>query len=159
MSKLRIGNEDHADAADKHRVDAALLFDNGRFDAAAYLAGYVVECSLKAVLLHDDAFDPSTGKHDAAKLDMKQKALGSKKFGHKLLALAQASLGSEGARYMPDLDQASTTGKRLHVFEWSESWRYRPAGGVSQSLATAVHGWAEYVHEVSVLRMRADGVL
>jgi len=37
-------------AAQKHLTDSSLLMDQKRFDNAAYLSGYVVECCLKALL-------------------------------------------------------------------------------------------------------------
>ena len=39
-----------ADAAARHLDDAMLLKSQQRFDNAAYLSGYVVECAMKAVL-------------------------------------------------------------------------------------------------------------
>jgi hypothetical protein len=51
MSSLRQGNgDDHPDAASKHLADARALLMAGRFDGAAYLSGYVVECALKSLL-------------------------------------------------------------------------------------------------------------
>lgn len=48
MSKFRCPEgDDHPDAAGKHLLDALTLKENGRFDGAAYLSGYVIECSLK----------------------------------------------------------------------------------------------------------------
>ena len=43
-------SENFADAAARHLDDAMLLKSHQRFDNAAYLAGYVVECAMKAVL-------------------------------------------------------------------------------------------------------------
>jgi HEPN domain-containing protein len=40
-------------AAQKHLTDASLLLEQNRFDNAAYLSGYVVECCLKALLRLD----------------------------------------------------------------------------------------------------------
>ena len=52
MSKLKSKNgDDHPEAAGKHLSDASTLLTASRLDGAAYLAGYVVECSLKAVML------------------------------------------------------------------------------------------------------------
>lgn len=51
MSSLRkTDGDDYPDAAAKHLADAKALLGNSRFDGAAYLAGYVVECSLKSIL-------------------------------------------------------------------------------------------------------------
>ena len=43
-------SENFADAAARHLDDAMLLKAQRRFDNAAYLSGYVVECAMKAVL-------------------------------------------------------------------------------------------------------------
>lgn len=51
MSNLKVGQEDFPAAAEKMQRDAAALLSAGRYDGAAYLAGYAVECSLKTVLL------------------------------------------------------------------------------------------------------------
>ena len=51
MSRLAQPNgDDYPDAAQKHLVDADLLFQAGRFDGAGYLTGYVVECVLKTYI-------------------------------------------------------------------------------------------------------------
>jgi HEPN domain-containing protein len=42
--------ESFSDAAARHLDDAILLNSQERFDNAAYLSGYVVECAMKAVL-------------------------------------------------------------------------------------------------------------
>ena len=51
MSRLRQANgDDYPAAALKHLQDAAVLARGRRFDGAAYLAGYVVECALKTLI-------------------------------------------------------------------------------------------------------------
>ena len=51
MSRLQQHNgDDYPDAAAKHLADASTLMASARHDGAAYLAGYVVECSLKAII-------------------------------------------------------------------------------------------------------------
>src|SRR4051812_31003088 len=45
--------DDHPDAAGKHLQDAKVLLIAGRADGAAYLSGYVVECSLKSLWLFE----------------------------------------------------------------------------------------------------------
>lgn len=52
MSTLRQENgDDYPEAALKHLQDADALIRSRRFDGSAYLAGYVVECALKTLLL------------------------------------------------------------------------------------------------------------
>ena len=50
MSRLKtVQGDDHPEAAGKHLLDAGALLAAGRADGAAYLSGYVVECSLKSI--------------------------------------------------------------------------------------------------------------
>ena len=56
-----------ASAAARHWRDAQLLFDCDRFDNAAYLAGYAVECSLK-VLLQVGTLAPRAFGHELDRL-------------------------------------------------------------------------------------------
>ena len=51
MSNLKKSNgDDYPAAALKHLQDAEVLLKGRRFDGAAYLAGYVVECALKTLI-------------------------------------------------------------------------------------------------------------
>jgi len=43
--------DDYPAAAGKHLNDAKVLLDAKRFDGAGYLAGYIVECSLRSVVM------------------------------------------------------------------------------------------------------------
>ena len=51
VSNLAYEGDDHPDAAAKNLDDAMTLLAARRFDGAGYLAGYVVECSLKTVIV------------------------------------------------------------------------------------------------------------
>ncbi|RMH27271.1 MAG: HEPN domain-containing protein [Planctomycetota bacterium] len=52
MSNLkRDSGEDHPEAAAKHLDDSLALLDQRRYDNAAYLAGYVIECTMKTLIL------------------------------------------------------------------------------------------------------------
>ena len=51
MSHLRQSNgDDYPEAAGRHILDSRALVARRRFDGAAYLAGYVVECTLKTLI-------------------------------------------------------------------------------------------------------------
>ena len=51
MSNLKKSNgDDYPKAALKHLQDADVLLKGRRFDGAAYLSGYVVECALKTLI-------------------------------------------------------------------------------------------------------------
>ena len=45
--------DDYPVASKKHLDDASALAQGGRHTGCAYLAGYVVECALKSVLLYE----------------------------------------------------------------------------------------------------------
>lgn len=47
---MPLQNEDFLSASVRHYNDSNHLHSNGRLDNAAYLAGYVIECGLKAIL-------------------------------------------------------------------------------------------------------------
>lgn len=153
MSKLRVTNDDHADAAGKHLGDAGTLLEKSRFDGAGYLSGYVVECVLKAVVLHDKSFDSSVGQHDSTMLALWHKTLSTKKFGHNLQALAAIVVGAEGAPYMPDLPP------RAAVFNWRETLRYSPSGTVAEVQSRAYYEWAGMAYEQAIVAMRLQGLI
>ena len=60
MTRLRQANgDDYPAAARKHLKDSAVLLAEGRPDGAAYLSGYVVECTLKTLLQMEQGSAPS----------------------------------------------------------------------------------------------------
>src|SRR3989304_9686489 len=109
MSKLRQpGNgDDYPEAALKHLDDASLLRASSRPDGASYLTGYVVECSLKAILQHES---------------------GVALHGHDLKDLASsvtvvcAIAGSRTARYLTPAVLSVSVGA---VAAWNPQMRYR----------------------------------
>ena len=155
MSRLALGNDDHPEAAQKHLDDARVLQAAERHCGAAYLAGYVVECAVKAVVLHDRSFDPATATTDPVKLADWHKQLKKRPYGHDiagLLALA-ATVGGVGAPYFPALDRKDSV-----VAKWTEQLRYQRAGAVDAAMATSFVLWAELAMH-SIVRMKLDGVL
>lgn len=133
--------DDHPDAAGKHLDDAEVLLGADRFDGAAYHAGYVVECSLKSVIL----------------------AAGGNAWGHHLSELSSeatslAALPSgSAARYAPGI----AVGHSLYdtVDGWKSDLRYKSPGAVA---STDAHAWvdeARRVYGATVARMRLDGVV
>lgn len=141
MSTLALPNgDDHPEAAHKHLLDAQALLAQQRADGAAYLSGYVVECALKSLWLHE------TGKP---------------RRGHDLQSLARevssvvAVAGARTARYFG----AATKGlPSSAIANWSPEMRYRPA---TMTLPDA-KAWcadAQAVFEETVAQMRLDGVL
>ena len=128
LEVLADGDDDHPEAAWKHLDDAVVLLAGGRLDGVAYHAGYVVECSLKAVLLHDKSFDSSTGKTNAKDLAKWAKALRFQPFGHNLAALLSHSLGPAGAPYCRSFrprPRSCSSGARPGAITRRERWTRR----------------------------------
>lgn len=142
MSGLRLANgDDHPEAAGKHLSDAHVLLPAGRADGAGYLAGYVVECSLKSLILVG-AGQP---------------------WGHDLNALGVEALrlaalpGARSARYVPRM----TPGHSLYdaAAGWRETLRYREPGAVTPVDAGSWLAEAQAIYESTIAPMRLDGVV
>lgn len=154
MSRLLHGDDDHPEASQKHWLDARALHAAGRHDGTAYLAGYVVECALKTVILYDRAYDPATRSYDRVPLTLWHAELRNpKKFGHSLAKLIAATISQQGAAYFPPIPDTASV-----VQQWKETFRYRAAGRVTADQADAFLAWAEMAHE-RVVEMQLDGVL
>lgn len=133
--------DDHPDAAGKHLDDAEVLLGAARFDGAAYHAGYVVECSLKSVIL---VAGKSSWGHHLSDL------------GSDATSLAALPSGS-AARYAPGI----AAGHSLYdtVDGWKSTLRYKSPGTIAPGGA---HDWvdeARRVYGATVARMRLDGVV
>lgn len=146
MSRLALaGKDDYPDAAGKHLDDAIKLADAGRFDGAAYLAGYVVECALKSlIVLASGAQQWGKKRHDLNALSAK--------------ALRLAALPhSRTAKYDPALNRAHSL---YHSSSgWSPSIRYRPPGVVAEHTAWEWLDEARDVYQRTIAQMRLDGVV
>ena len=153
MSALRVLNEDFPEAATKHLSDAQALHVAQRDDGACYLLGYVVECCLKAVRLHDHAWRPTSRSHDAAALSAARNQMASRSFGHNLLALVTTAVGTIGARYLPDLPANAS------IYDWKETRRYQPSDPNALTAATSWMLWARVVYDATIVEMQLDGVL
>ena len=151
MSRLALANgDDHPAAAGKHLGDAQTLLGASHNDGAAYLAGYVAECSLKALLLHEKG-TPSAG----APLPWKSRD------GHDLANLQSdaATLacvaGAKTARYLGPTVKGLTS---LALAAWNPEMRYR-APSMAPADATSWLANAESVYHETVGTMIKDGVL
>jgi len=150
MSNLLLGNgDDHPDAAGKHLSDATVLNAAGRSDGAAYLAGYVVESSLKSLLLVE--LGVTAGESEARKLKHQLGTLSGRVL--RLAALPSART----ARYVPK----QTAGHSLYdpTNGWRETLRYRAPGAVTAQTAQDWLTEAQAVFESTILSMRLDGVI
>lgn len=94
--------------------DAQLLFENGRFSNAFYLAGYAIECALKACIARQ--LLPET---------IPEKSFVNAVYTHKFDSLiGLAGLRNE-LRVRQDADQAFQANWAL-ASEWSPDVRYEP---------------------------------
>lgn len=140
MSKLLQPNgDDHPEAARKHVDDATVLRDGSRADGSAYLAGYVVECCLKALLQHE----------------------GAAPWGHPLKDLAsQVSVVCTvaGAKTAPYLTAPVLSVPAAPIAAWNPELRYRAP---SMTVADA-NAWLEdarAIYQATVEQMFLDGVI
>jgi hypothetical protein len=148
-AQLLENGDDYPDAATKHLDDARALLRAGRFDGAAYLAGYVIECSLKALVVFEDSRGrPPWEARRARKFKHHIRDLGAE-----ALRLASA-LGSFSARYQPNL-------RKDHPVHsaWKETLRYRGTGAVTPEVAAEWLDEAELVWRSVVGEMKLDGVV
>ena len=142
MSRVALPNgDDHPEAAAKHLLDCSLLQAQGRHDGAGYLAGYVIECCLKTLILVD-GLAPG--------------------FVHFLSALNQEAIrlaalpGSQTARYAPWHSAGHPIYNRASG--WDVALRYQP----EHILPALAQRWVEEAHLVfsrTVVPLRLDGMI
>jgi hypothetical protein len=148
VSNLKLaGGDDYPDAAAKHLDDAgALLFAN-RCDGAAYLSGYVVECSLKSLILLA-LLPPQVPATTLDKLPQGHRHHRLRELSATALGLAQLTLSGSLLRYAPPPVASA----------WNEVLRYS-SPGVSEDQAVEWLAEAERIYDTSVGKMRLDGVV
>ena len=121
MSRLKQNNnDDYPEAAEKHLEDALILIAGARYDGTAYLAGYVVECTLKTLIQmqtgrfhhsHDLQGLDSTLGTIAAQADRRTKQMYAS--ARKILKGADILAWKPGMRYQAAYVTGSTAGKWL----------------------------------------------
>jgi hypothetical protein len=126
----------------RHYRDAAFLLDGGRLDNAAYLAGYVVECSFKAVIQCGDRIAGQSLGHDL------------KNIAGRALALA-AVLAPGLQRYQvglnPDVE---------HVLgHWRPELRYGASGRASQEEAGRLIRGGQACLAAIIIPLVLDGIV
>jgi len=132
--------ENFVSATARHLMDAKFLSKNNRMDNAGYLAGYAVECSLKAIIMHGRGPDP-------------------KAYGHDLITLGGAALDlslllSPGLRRY----RAETIDEIVDAFkDWEPSWRYRPTGTVSGKAVEILLMAADKAFDQIIIPIVLDG--
>lgn len=151
MSNLLTGTDDFPDAAGKLLDDARALLANGRYDGSGYLSGYVVECSLKSLVMVEElcaaatprqAFDQARGyRHDIR--------------GLSVAATQLAALGSAfTAKYVGMLSIPA----KLNA-DWKPAIRYSGPGRIGRQDAEDWLGEANATYLSTVGEMRLDGVV
>lgn len=149
MSRLNLANgDDHPEAAQKHLLDAQVLLAQQRADGAAYLSGYVVECALKSLWLHE------TGVPAGSALPWGRQGHDLNYLTAQVAAFASVA-GAKTARYF----KAATSGvPQGAIATWTPEMRYQPARmavGDAQAWCLA----ADAVFHETVAQMRLDGML
>jgi hypothetical protein len=141
MSKLVQPNgDDYPEAAGKHLQDAAALLAAARPDGAAYLSGYVLECSLKSIYQLETG--KSLGIHNFATL-----------FSH-VQAVATVA-GAKTAKYLGPVTQGILSSP---LAAWQPGRRYA-APSMTVTDASLWHTAAVDVFGETIAQMRLDGVL
>ncbi|SFU84921.1 HEPN domain-containing protein [Alicyclobacillus macrosporangiidus] len=132
----------YGQAASRHLRDAGLLLQNGRFDNAVYLAGYVAECCLKSVI---EVF--TTYLH-------------ARSYGHNLSKLEGVGLQRairvcpQAQSYVPSVALTHTPLAHAHPVR-----RYWKNGVWTQQCADAVVKLAKEIYRETIIRLVLDGKL
>jgi HEPN domain-containing protein len=143
MSKLRqITGEDYPEAAEKHLNDSNALMAQSHYDGAAYLAGYVVECSLKTIIQKEKGTAPRIHDLNSLRADALRLAIVTSR---KTAKYAKRRIWGPSSVY------AYKNGG------WDECIRYFPVGCVSDADAKAWLKEAEAIFRHIIIEMQLNG--
>ncbi len=132
-------NTNFAQAAIRHWDSSRRLKEEGRLQDAAYLAGYVGECALKAVMVAlDGPSDP-------------------KAYGHDLEALSGDALDT-AALFASDMGRYSDIAAPLTTIAWKPEWRYEEDVASPCNFAT-VFGLSHEIGLSLLFALALDGLL
>ena len=134
--------EDYGASAFRHEQDSRLLFDEQRYDNAAYLAGYTVECSLKLLLDCGEAINGKALAHELINLA-----------GNGLKVAVVLSPGLQ--RYRIDGNVAID----FALANWTPEKRYEPTGLVMEAEAAQLCDAARTCLNEVVIPLILDGVV
>lgn len=143
MSSLRQKyGEDYPDAAEKHLNDANVLLNSGRYDGAAYLSGYIVECCLKSLIQCENR-------------QLSKDHWSSSLYSTAMRLCSQSN--SKTAKYVsrPEIRDLL----QCQITNWQTHLRYKPEGTLSQTDAQKWRDEARAVFTSSIIQMRLDGVI
>ena len=128
-----------ASAASRHLQTAKFLFENKHHDDSAYIAGYVVDCAIKAII--EIACRPPK-IHDLAKLS-----------GEALNLAADLSYAARS--YQVDLSSSLSSLQS----KWSPDLRYCSSGFIKEHEAKSFVESADQIYHVTIGAMFLDGLL
>ena len=134
------GGDDYPEAAGKHLADASTLLDGARYDGAAHLAGYVVECALKTLIQMETR--RTRRSHDLASLSSTLGAIAAQASFRTQRVYVSAAAFLHGSR----------------IVAWKPEMRYR-AAQVTRSTARAWFREAQEFYRLTIGRLRDDGVI
>lgn len=129
-------------AAGKHLADTSLLTDQRRYDNAAYLSGYVVECCLKALLVFDGMPTEHELGHDLPLMSANALTLAY------VLAPSRRRYDLEGS---PDLDAL--------ILSWNPNSRYDQEGTTVPALAESRLKGAQTAYAQIAVDLIFDGLI
>lgn len=135
--------EDYPRAAGKLLDDAGVLQAQSRFDGAAYLAGYVVECVLKTLIEAERAGVRRI--HDLGKLGAE--------------ALRLAGLPTQRTAKYVTIPGVTVLQYGPPPGKWRETLRYEAPGMIPPATAAIWFAEASRLYGEVIVRMRLDGML
>lgn len=130
------------DAAGKHLNDANSLLNAQRYDGAAYISGYIVECSLKALIQFETG--NFTKGHEFDKI-------------HKNMMQLCAQANSKTAKYVSS--SAVQNLLTCKIMNWAPEMRYTPEGTVSSADSLTWINEAKEIYASTILAMKLDRVI
>lgn len=134
--------DNYPEAARKHATDCRILYANGRFDGAGYLAGYAVECVLKTLIKVES---------------------GTKVSDHNLLRLSSEAMRLASLPAQKTAKYVTRSGVTMLRYKgpdgWRETLRYEAAGVVSETDAKAWVDEAQRLHQEIIVAMKLDGMI
>ena len=111
-SAATMNRADLQQLSDIRLAEAKVLLDNGSYPGAYYLAGYAVECAIKAYIAKQ------TNQYDFPDKDLAQKV-----YTHSLESLIRAA-GLRTELEQEEKADNAFSGNWGHVSKWSEKHRY-----------------------------------
>jgi HEPN domain-containing protein len=134
--------ESYGSASQRHLEDSRHLLSVGRYDNAAYLSGYIVECCLKALLESLPGDSPKPYLHNLPILS---------DGAFQLAVLLAPFVARYAVPASPEIE---------HLFaDWRPELRYSAEGHISAEQAEQWIRGASQVYEAILVKLILDGLL